>query len=134
MTSSSTSTRQARRRLLVPVIMLAGGGAITAAAATGGASAALIATEAGLTLAFTVLFWWVGRRGGDFGALFGGRPDERQAAADLRATAIAGVGLAVFCVGAAIVSLARGGSGNPWAAMDAIFAVIYVTALAIVRR
>lgn len=133
MTGSGT-TRRTRRRLKVPAIMLVGGGAITAAAAAGGASAALIGAEGGLTLAFTVLFWWVGRRAGDFGALFGGRPDERQAAVDLRATAAAGVGLATFCVGAAIVSLARGGSGNPWAAMDAIFAVIYVAALVIFRR
>jgi hypothetical protein len=132
--TGSTMTRRTRRRLLVPAIMLAGGGAITAAAAAGGASAALIGTEAGLTLVFSVLFWWAGRGAGDFGALLASRPDERQRSLDLRATAAAGVALAVFCLGAAVVSLARGGSGNPWAAMDAIFAAVYVAALVIFRR
>jgi hypothetical protein len=47
---------------------------------------------------------------------------------------MAGLTVVIFCLGAAIVILARGGSGNPWAAMDAIFGVVYATSLVILGR
>ena len=131
---TTTSPPRTRRRLAVPAIMLGGGGAITGAAAAGGAAAAAVGAEAGLTVIFTAVFWWAGRGRGDFGALFGSRPDERQAAVDQRATALAGLAVAMFCLVATVVSLARGGSGNPWAALDCLFAVVYLAGLVIFRR
>lgn len=134
MTTTITSRRRARRRLLAPAITLVGGAGLTAAAAAGNGSAALTGMLAGLTLAFAAAFWWAGGGRGDLAAVIGARPDERQSALDLRATAIAGLAVMIFCLGAAIVSLARGGSGNPWAAMDAIFGVVYSASLVILRR
>lgn len=132
--TTTTPRRRARRRLLAPLITTAAGGAMTAAAAAGGGSAAFTGTLAGLTLAFSAAFWWAGGRGGDLGALIGSRPDERQRALDLRATAIAGLAVAAFCLGAAVVSLVHGGTGNPWAAMDAIFGITYAIGLVVLRR
>ncbi len=98
MTTTTTCRTSRRRQLAAPATMLAGGGALTGATAVGGAAVALTITEAALTVLFTVAFWWIGRTRGDFGAVFGSRPDERQRTIDLRATAVAGLAAVLFCL------------------------------------
>ena len=83
---------------------------------------------------FTVAFWWIGRTRGDFGAVFGSRPDERQRTIDLRATAVAGLAAALFCLVMGVVSVARGGGGSPWTTICAVFGGVYLVALAVFRR
>jgi hypothetical protein len=53
---------------------------------------------------------------------------------DLRATAIAGLATLAFCLGGAIIDLARGGTGNPWALICAVGGLAYIVAVAILRR
>lgn len=122
------------RRMAVPAIMLVSGTAMTVATAVGGGSLPFVAGLATLTAVFTAIFSWMGRGTGDLAALAANRPDERQRLMDLRASALAGVAVAVFCLGAAVVSLARGGTGNPWAALDALFGVVYVGSFLVLRR
>ena len=95
---------------------------------------ALTITEAVLTAAFSVAFWLIARTRGDFGAVFGSRPDERQRTIDLRATAAAGLAVGLLCIVMSVITLARGGDGNPWVAICAVFGAVYVIALAIFRR
>jgi hypothetical protein len=120
--------------MAVPVIMLVSGAAMTAAAAIGGGSLPFVAGLASLTAVFTAVFWWMGRGRGDMADLAANRPDERQRLMDQRAAAFAGVAVGVFCLGAAVVSLARGGTGNPWAAIDALFGAVYVASFLVLRR
>lgn len=134
MTSTTTCRTSRRRQLAAPATMLAGGGALTGATAAGGAAVALTLTEATLTVLFTVAFWWIGRTRGDFGAVFGSRPDERQRTIDLRATAVAGLAAVLFCLVMSVVSVARGGGGSPWTAICAVFGGVYLVALAVFRR
>jgi hypothetical protein len=134
MTTTTTGRASRRRQLAAPATMLAGGGALTGATAAGGAALALTITEAVLTVAFSVAFWLIARTRGDFGAVFGSRPDERQRTIDLRATAAAGLAVGLLCIVMSVITLARGGDGNPWVAICAVFGAVYVIALAIFRR
>jgi hypothetical protein len=134
MTTTTTCRTNRRRQLAAPAIMFAGGGALTGATAAGGAALALTITEAALTALFTVAFWWIGRTRGDFGAVFGSRQDERQRTIDLRATAVAGLAAALFCLVMGVVSMARGGDGSPWTTICAVFGGVYLVALAVFRR
>jgi hypothetical protein len=134
MTTTTTCRTNRRRQLAAPAIMLVGGGALTGATAAGGAAVALTITETALTAVFTVTFWWIGRTRGDFGAVFGSRPDERQRTIDLRATAVAGLAAALFCLVMGIISVARGGDGSPWTTICAVFGGVYLVALAVFRR
>lgn len=61
------------------------------------------------------------------------RRDERIAAMDLRATAIAGCVLTVAILGAFVVEIAQGGDGMPYAWLGAVGAVAYVLALVVLR-
>jgi hypothetical protein len=114
--------------------MLAGGTAMTAATAAGGGAAPLVAGLASITVAFTAVFWWMGRGTGDLAALAANRPDERQRLLDLKASALAGLAVGLFCLAAAVVNLARGGNGNPWAGLDAIFGAVYLVSFLVLRR
>jgi hypothetical protein len=80
-----------------------------------------------------VSYLW-SRGSGDFAAIIGLSGDERQKMMDTRATAIVGLATLGFCLAGAIVDLARGGSGKPWAAICAVGGISYVVALAVLRR
>ena len=62
-----------------------------------------------------------------------GEHDERTALIDLRATAYTGLVLVVAILGAFLVRVARGDSGNPYAALGALAGVTYLVALFIGR-
>jgi hypothetical protein len=61
------------------------------------------------------------------------RRDERIAAMDLRATAIAGCVVIVAILGAFVVEIAQGGDGMPYAWLGALGALAYVLALVVLR-
>ena len=134
MTTTPCRPGARRRRLAAPAIMLIGGGALTGATVAGGAAVALTVTEAVLTIVFAVGFWWVGRTGGDFGAVVASRPDERQRGIDLRATAAAGLAVCLFAIVMGVLAVAQGHSGAPWTTLCAIFGGVYLISLAIFRR
>jgi Na+/melibiose symporter-like transporter len=134
---TSVPTARAHKRWWVtPAIMLVGGVALTLAATFGGGHFMRSALVSGLviTVVATGAFVVIGRTRGDLGALVASAPDERQRGIDLRATAAAGLALAVILVVGSIVSLAQGHSGQPWVDLAAAFGVIYVIFLVIFRR
>jgi hypothetical protein len=71
---------------------------------------------------------------GDVAAIMRLSGDERQRLIDVRATAIAGMITLAFCVGGAIVDLARGGTGNPWALICAVGGASYALTVAVLIR
>jgi hypothetical protein len=130
---NASTSRLPWRRLTVPAIMLVGGTALAAASAVGGARDLALALET-ITVVFTAAFWWLGRGQGDAAALAANRPDERQRSIDLGATALAGLAVGLFCLGAAMVNLAHGGTGYPWVGLDALFGVTYAVGFVVLRR
>ena len=86
---------------------------------------------------FTVLatgaFVAIGRTRGDLGAIVASSSDERQRGIDLRATAAAGVAVAVVLLLGSVVTLAQGHSGQPWVDLAAAYGVSYVVFLFIFR-
>ena len=125
-----------KRRWITPLFMLVGGLALTMAATFGGGHFTRSALISGLvfTVVATTAFVFIGRSRGDLGAIVASAPDERQRGIDLRATAAAGVALAVILIVGSIVTLAQGNSGQPWVGLAAAFGAIYVIFLAIFRR
>jgi hypothetical protein len=109
------AARARKRWWMTPAIMLVGGVALTMAAAFGGGHFSRSALISGLivTVVATGAFVVVGRTRGDVGAIVASAPDERQRGIDLRATAAAGLAMAVILVVGSIVSLAQGTTVNP---------------------
>lgn len=66
--------------------------------------------------------------------LMRGEVDERGALIDLRATAYTGILLIVVIIGAFLVQVARGHSGDPYTQLGAVAGAGYLAALFIVRR
>jgi hypothetical protein len=116
--------------------MLIGGVTLTMAATFGGGHFVRSALISGL--AFTVLatgaFIVIGRTRGDLGAIVASAPDERQRGIDLRATAAAGIAMAVILIVGSVVSLAQGHNGQPWVDLCAAFGVVYLVFLVVFRR
>jgi len=128
----TTKTMTARRWATTGTLAL-GGAAVTLAAWAGGEPYLAVALAVIYTVCCGVAFLW-SRGSGDVAALIRLTGDERQRLIDLRATAVAGLVTLAFCLGGAIIDLARGGTGNPWALICAIGGLAYVVALAVVRR
>jgi Na+/melibiose symporter-like transporter len=134
---TSVPVARARKRWwMTPAVMLFGGAALTFAAAFGGGHFSRSTLISGLivTIVATGAFVLVGRTRGDVGAIVASAPDERQRGIDLRATAAAGLAMAVILVVGSIVTLAQGHSGQPWVDLAAAFGIVYVIFLAIFRR
>jgi hypothetical protein len=121
------------RRWATTATLAAGGAAVTLAAWVGGEPYLAVALAVIYVVCCGVAFLW-SRGSGDVAALIRLTGDERQRLIDLRATAVAGLATLAFCLGGAIVDLARGGTGNPWALICAIGGLAYVVALAVLRR
>jgi hypothetical protein len=71
---------------------------------------------------------------GDLAAILRAGGDERQRMLDRQATLVAGVAVLVGCFVGAVVDLARGGDGNPFAWLLAVAGATYVLALAWIKR
>jgi hypothetical protein len=76
--------------------------------------------------------WSRGR--GDVAAIMRLSGDERQRVIDIRATAVAGLATMVFCLGGAVVDLARGGDGTPWTLICGVGGAAYAVAVAVLIR
>jgi hypothetical protein len=66
--------------------------------------------------------------------LMRGEVDERGALIDLRATAYTGIVLLVVSIGAFLVQVARGHSGDPYTELGAVAGATYLATLFVVRR
>lgn len=71
---------------------------------------------------------------GDVAAIMRMGGDERQRLMDKQASLVAGVAVFVCCFVGAVVDLARGGDGNPFAWLLAVAGGTYVLALAWIKR
>jgi hypothetical protein len=98
-------------RLRAPTMILAAGAALAVVGgiSQGWGSAISLMVVA---IAAAVYFYAAGRRDSDWGALIGGRADERQALIDTRAEALAGTAVYAAAVIGAIVALALRGPGH----------------------
>jgi hypothetical protein len=121
------------RRLLVPATMGIGGSAIAIATWIGQGFGGALGIEF-ITVVATLGYFVLGSRDTDFGAIFGSRPDERQANIDLRATAFTGLALTLLAIGGVIVTTAMGKLVWPFMLFAVVGGVAYVGGLLIFRR
>jgi hypothetical protein len=127
-----TKTMTARRWATTGTLAVLGA-AVTLATWAGGEPYLAVVLGGFYLLSCGVSYLW-SRGGGDVAALIRLSGDERQRLIDLRATAVAGLATLAFCLGGAVIDLARGGTGNPWALICAVGGLAYAVALAIFRR
>jgi len=120
------------KRLASSASLVVLGGAVTAGAWIGGQPYLALMVGIFYAVVCVVVYAWSGRRG-DVAALLRVDGDERQRQLDVRATAISGLAMALFCIGGMAVDLARGGYGGPWAFVCAVGGFTYVIALAAIR-
>jgi hypothetical protein len=134
MSSSKSSAVRARSRSFATTATLAVlGGAISIASWIGGEH------TLALGLAVFYVFGCVGsylwsRGRGDVAAIMRLSGDERQRLIDIRATAIAALATLAFCLGGAVVDLARGGTGSPWTLICGVGGASYAVAVAVLVR
>jgi hypothetical protein len=121
------------RRFLVPATMAIGGSALAIATWIGQGVGGAVAIEITTAVA-TVGYFVLGGRDSDFGAIFGSRPDERQANIDLRATAFTGMALILLAIGGVIVTTAMGRLVWPFMLFAVVGGVAYVVGLLIFRH
>ncbi|HEY8729695.1 MAG TPA: hypothetical protein VIL94_08930 [Acidothermaceae bacterium] len=121
------------KRLLGTGFVVVLGGAETVGAWAGGHHGLAVGIGAFYVIASLGVYVWSGRRG-DVAALLRADGDERQRQLDMRATAIAGLVMIVCCIAGAVVNLAHGGSGGPWAVLAAVGGLAYAVALAGLRH
>jgi hypothetical protein len=122
-----------RRRWVSTGLLAVLGAAITLATWIGGEPYLALILGGFYLLCCVASYLW-SRGSGDVAAIIRFSGDERQRLIDMRATAVAGLATLGFCIGGAVVDLARGGTGNPWALICAVGGVAYVAAVAIFRR
>jgi hypothetical protein len=97
------------RRLVVPAVTVVLGSAIALGAWFGTGWGAALAVEL-VTVVGACGYHVLGGKDSDAGALFGARPDERQASIGLRATALSGNVMVLVAIGGVVVATATGSS------------------------
>jgi hypothetical protein len=120
-----------RSRWWMPLFSLALGAAIFAAFAIGG-DAGQGALSFAVMAAVAALFYF-GGRSETLRGLGGPGRDERWAAIDLRASAVAGFVLITVVLGAWLWEVANGDDGNPYVQLAAVAGVAYTAAVAFLR-
>jgi uncharacterized membrane protein len=133
--STTNSSRRAGRRISIPAIVL---GLVVGAVMAGAAFLSdriwLGVSFLGIMAAF-VVFILVLSRFSDTVALMGDDiHEERHVHIHQRASFYTLNILALVMIGGAVVDIARGGDGDPWALLCFIAAVVYVTCLLILNR
>jgi hypothetical protein len=123
-------TRQPRLR--VPAVMAVGGSAIALASLVGSGWAAALLVEL-FTVAATIGYYVLGGRDTDLGAVFGSRPDERQATIEMRATALAGNVMCIVAVGGFVIATALGSATWPFALFGVVGAAAFLAGSVIYR-
>jgi hypothetical protein len=131
-TESSGMTRVMRSKWMLPILCLVIGVAYMLAAAIGG-KLELGAEMFGVTALFALALV-LGRRNETVrGFTQADARDERFAALDLRATAVAGTTIVVAIAIGFIVALARGDNGEPYIWLGTLGGIAYLVALVILR-
>lgn len=133
---SSTSTLHSHPRLrswATTATLAIGGGAITVASWIGGQHGLAIGLAVFYAVGCVASYLW-SRGHGDVPAIMRLSGDERQKLIDIRATAFAGLVTLLFCLAGAVVDLARGGTGNPWALICGVGGASYALAVAVLVR
>jgi hypothetical protein len=125
--------RWSGRRAAATATLLVGGGALSIGAWVGGEPYLALMLAVFYLVTGAIAYLWAGG-GGDVAALLRASGDERQRQIDVRATVVAAYAMMLFCVGGAVLDLARGGTGNPWALILAVGGVTYAAALLALRR
>jgi hypothetical protein len=120
-------------RLVIPATMAVLGTAIAIASWIGSGWASAVGVEF-VTVIATAAYYVLGGRDSDFGALFGSRPDERQASVSVRATALAANALVLLAIGGVIVSTAMGALVWPFLLFGVVGACTYMIGLVIYRH
>ena len=92
------------------------------------------ATAFGLFVIVAVAFWFGSPRSDTLGGLGGTGRDERWAAIDLRASAVAGFVVILALIGAWLYELADGRDGDPYGRLLAVGGLAYIAAIAFLRR
>lgn len=100
-----------RGRLRAPIAMLASGAVLAVVGGIGQGWGAAIAVML-VTIAAALFYYGAGGRDSDYGALIGGRADERQALIKTRAEALSGTAIYAAAVIGAIIALALRGPGH----------------------
>jgi hypothetical protein len=126
---ASSLVRRSGSVIVVAVL----GGALAIGAWAGGHRGLAVALGIFYVVCCVGLIVW-SRGRGDAAAIIGGAGDERQVQIDLRSTACAGAVTIVFCVGGAVVDLARGSDGNPWVIICGVSGAAYICAFAVFRN
>jgi hypothetical protein len=121
-----------RSRWWMPLFALALGAAMFGAFAIGG-DAGQGALSFGVMAAVAGLFWF-GGRSETLRGLGGPGRDERWAAIDLRASAIAGFVVIAAIIGAWLWEVANGDDGSPYVQLGAVGGIAYIAAVAYLRR
>jgi hypothetical protein len=124
------ATRHAR--LMIPGGAAVLGSAIAVGAGIGSGWGAAVGIEA-VTIAGAVLYYFVGGRDSDVGALFGSRPDERQASIGMRSTALTGNILILTAIGGVIVTSALAKPVWPFTLFCVVGGATYLAGLVIYR-
>jgi hypothetical protein len=127
------TTRNPRHpRLVVPVVTVVLGSAIALGAWIGTGWGAALAVEL-VTVIAAGGYYFLGGKDTDVGALFGSRPDERQASIGLRATALTGNVMVLVAIGGVVIATATGSSAWPFFLFCLVGAAAFLIGLVIYR-
>ncbi len=119
-------------RLVAPAATVVLGSAIAIGAGVGAGWGAALTLEL-FTLVGAAGYFVLGGRDSDVGALFGSRPDERQASIGMRATALAGIVLILVAIGGVVISLAAGKPAWPFLLFCVVGGGTYLVGLVVYR-
>jgi hypothetical protein len=78
-------------------------------------------------------YYFLGGKDSDVGALFGSRPDERQASIGLRATALTGNVMVLVAISGVVIATATGSSAWPFFLFCSVGAATFLVGLVIYR-
>jgi len=119
-------------RLVAPAAAVVLGSAIAIGAGVGAGWGAALGVEL-FTVVGAAGYFVLGGRDSDVGALFGARPDERQASIGMRATALAGSVLILVAIGGVVITMATGKPDWPFLLFCVVGGGTYLAGLFIYR-
>jgi hypothetical protein len=117
---------------LAPAVTVVLGSAIAIGAWIGNGWGAALGVEV-VTLVGACGYFLLGGRDSDIGALFGSKPDERQASIGMRATALTGNVMVLVAIGGVVIALAVGRSAWPFFLFCSVGAATFLIGLLIYR-
>jgi hypothetical protein len=119
-------------RLVAPAVTVVLGSTIALGAWIGTGWGAALAVEL-VTVIGACGYYLLGGRDSDVGALFGSRPDERQASIGMRATALTGNVMVLVAIGGVVIATATGSSAWPFFLFCSVGAATFLVGLVIYR-